>query len=506
MISLQTAQLRSLDQQAGDAGVSIIELMANAAKGIYEVMQDKNLLKRVLIICGSGNNGGDGLALAALYHDRFERVSVLYGSKKAPVGEAARYYYELCERQSLIIRGGAEIIQRYQQDFDVLLDALFGIGLSRNIEEPYLSMIEAMNQTAKTVIAIDMPSGVDADDGSIKGAAVKADITVSLVASKPGHWLYPGYLHVGELLVKKIGIPVEWIEKTIPAMHVIDEEILKRLLPVRYAHSHKGSYGKLLGIGGSQEMTGAILMAGEAALRSGCGMCTLAVPEHMQPWVPLYLPECMSIPLPQAGMVLSLSAAEFLKPRLANYDGLFCGCGGGRSDSYTEMVRMVLESDLPCVIDGDGIFALQYLRAELSKRASIIITPHVKEMTYLIDQSIEEIIQNPMNAAACFCEQYPNAVLVLKSERPLIAYQQERYLCVQGNHALAKGGSGDMLCGIIASFFGQGLSALQAAVLGCGIHAYTAHLLIQETSARTILPHDLSAYLGKVFSALEEAV
>lgn len=503
MISLQAASLRQIDRRAEEQGISMIELMGNAAEGIYEVMRDKNLKKRVLILCGAGNNGGDGLALAALFHERFERVSVLYVSKHPPISEAAQYYYELCEKQNLLIHGGAEIVQRYQRDFDVLVDGLFGIGLSRDIDEPYASIIDAVNQSSQTVLAIDLPSGINSDDGTIKGCAVKADLTVTFVASKPGHWLYPGYMHSKEVLVKDIGIPCDWIEEVHPVFQVIDETILKQLLPVRQAHSHKGSYGKLLGIGGSQEMTGAILMAGEAALRSGCGMCTLAVPEHMQPSVPLYLPEFMSIGLPQTGMVLSASAAELLKSRLADYDVLFCGCGGGRSDSYTEMVRIVLESNQLCVIDGDGIYALQFLREELLKRDRIIVTPHVKEMTYLIDQSIEEITKNPLYAADCFCERFPNAVLVLKSERPLIAYQQERYLCVQGNHALAKGGSGDVLCGLTASFLGQGLSPFHAAILGCGIHAYTAHLMVQEGSARSILPHDISTYLNKVFSTFE---
>lgn len=503
MISLPAASLRQIDRRAEEHGISMIELMGNAAKGIYEVMREKNLMKRVLILCGAGNNGGDGLALAALYHERFERVSVLYVFKHPPISEAAQYYYELCEKQNLLLHGGAEIIQRYQRDFDVLVDGLFGIGLSRDIDEPYASIIDAVNQSSQTVLAIDLPSGINSDDGTIKGCAVRADLTVTFVASKPGHWLYPGYMYSKEVLVKDIGIPRDWIEAVRSTFQVIDEAILKQLLPVRQAHSHKGSYGKLLGIGGSQEMTGAILMAGEAALRSGCGMCTLAVPEHMQPSVPLYLPEFMSIGLPQTGMVLSASAAERLKPRLADYDVQFCGCGGGRSNSYTEMVRMVLESKQPCVIDGDGIYALQFLREELLKRDQIIITPHVKEMTNLIDQSVEEITENPLHAADCFCERYPNAVLVLKSERPLIAYRQERYLCVQGNHALAKGGSGDVLCGLTASFLGQGLSPFHAAILGCGIHAYTAHLMVQEESARSILPHDISTYLNKVFSTFE---
>lgn len=503
MICLLAAQLHQLDQRSMMHGISTIELMGNAAKGIYEVMRDKHLMKRVMIICGAGNNGGDGLALAALYHESFEQVRVLYAAKQAPISEATRYYYKLCENQNLLIHGGADVVRHLQQDYDVIIDGLFGIGLSRDVGEPYASVIEAVNRSPQTILAIDLPSGINSDDGKVKGCAVKADLTVTFVASKPGHWLYPGYLYSKEVLVKEIGIPRSWIEAVCPALHVIDEADLKKLLPIRHSHSHKGSYGKLLGIGGSQEMTGAILMAGEAALRSGCGMCTLAVPEHMQPSVPLYLPEFMSIGLPQEGMTISKAAVQYLQPRLAAYDVIFCGCGGGRSDSYTDLVRIVLDSKTACVIDGDGIYALQYLREELLMRDQIVVTPHVKEMTYLIDQSIDKIIEDPLHAADCFCERYPNAVLVLKSERPLIAYKQERYLCAWGNHALAKGGSGDVLCGLIASFIGQGLDPFHAAILGCGIHAYTAHLIIQDCNARSVLPHEISAYLKYSFTSLE---
>ena len=237
MISLPAASLRQIDQRAEEQGISMIELMGNAAKGIYEVMRDKNLMKRVLILCGAGNNGGDGLALAALYHECFERVSVLYVSKHPPISEAAQYYYELCEKQNLLLHGGVEIVQRYQRDFDVLVDGLFGIGLSRDINESYASIIDAVNQSSQTVLAIDLPSGINSDDGNIKGCAIKADLTVTFVASKPGHWLYTGYMYSKEVLVKDIGIPRDWIEEVHPAFQVIDEAILKQLLPVRQALS-----------------------------------------------------------------------------------------------------------------------------------------------------------------------------------------------------------------------------------------------------------------------------
>ena len=503
MLSLKAEQFRDIDQAAVSKGVSVETLMSRAASQVYAVMKKKRIDKRVLIICGSGNNGGDGFALAAIHHQQFESVKIVYPSDHEPTSVAAKYFYEQCKQLNLFISSEQAIVSLHE--YDVIVDAMFGTGLSRTVKEPYASLIHYINASNHFVLAVDVPSGINSDDGHVMGVAIKADLTVTFVRSKPGLWLYPGSQYAGKMLVSDIGITIHDEDYLDHSLQIIDEEALCQRLPNRSLHSHKGSYGKLLGIGGSSQMGGAIFMAAEAALRSGCGMCTVAVPSIIQPQVCTYLPELMSIALPQNGLNMIEEAVTLMESQLSAYDVIFAGNGAGRSDAVRSMIKLVLSTNQPCVIDGDGIYALQNLNKALSKRDHIVVTPHLKEMTYLIDWKLEDIIEHPQQAADCFCETYPNVVLVLKSERPLIAYKQSRWLCVQGNDALAKGGSGDVLCGMIASFMGQGLSPIDSAVLGCGVHASCAKETVKTHSSRFVLPRDIIHTLDEVFQRLEKA-
>ncbi len=473
-------------------------LMEHAAHEVYLKMK-LSLFKtsRIGIVCGSGNNGGDGFALARLlYLDGYDVSLYFVGNLDRFTSDAA-INYQACV--ALEIPFVEDI-----KGFTVIVDCLFGTGLCRDIQGDYAKLIHTINDSNAYVVSIDIPSGIDCDTGKVLGCAIQADITYTMQCGKIGLYVYPGRLYSGKVEVVDIFIPKSLIEECESQMHLIEKKEMVKMLPNRQTHSHKGTYGKVLCIGGSLGMNGAISMTAKSAMHSGCGMITCAVPESIANLVAGVVMECMTIVLPDKEGHIAIDAVEVLKPRINDYDVILVGCGIGRSEDIVALLRVVLDSNALVVIDADALYAYEKIMKEYAHRKQVILTPHMKEFAAIYHVDVKDVVENSVRYALSFAKEYPETTLVLKSETTLIVKQDQLYVNTYGNSGLAKGGSGDVLAGIIAGMLAQKKEALSSACLGVFLHAYSADILVKKKSEYSLCPSDIIEILDELLHTLEE--
>lgn len=505
-VSVET--MRKMDETAVRTfGIPSSILMEHAAMALCSYfLQQVDKSRHILILCGPGNNGGDGFALARLlvqegYLHVQLHCKVTYGQmsqEEAIFAKIAESYGIPCSHSEQL-----EDIKALLEDADIVVDALFGTGLSRNLTGFYDQLILQVNLANAYVISIDIASGIHGDSGSIMGCAIQADITLTFESYKLGQILYPGSAYSGRILPLAIQMPPV-IEQQAEGLLVLEDALVRELLPQRCAHSHKGTYGKALMIGGSKAMHGAITMAAKAALRSGIGTLTLFVPDCISLLLASKLEESMIISAASEDGCFGREAILALKRILSQYDMIIIGNGMGRNEVTKALVETVLESDRPCILDGDALYEAGKLLPALKRPYPTILTPHVKEMSYLSGHTIQNIQQDPLFVLNEFLQNYPHTTIALKDAHTIIADAHQMYVNLAGNHALAKGGSGDVLCGILAGLFGQSKDALHAAACAVYVHALTADLLITDEDANSILPNDLIAALSRTYQILRE--
>lgn len=481
-------------------------LMKRAAQGIKDRMDVLQMReKRILILCGPGNNGGDGFALATLLHqDAYHAITLVCRAPFAAMAKDVAFYAKMANACGIAIHQDMTIksLQVLLACHDVVVDALFGIGLSRDITGVYAQCIQCINEAKRYVISVDIASGIDADTGCVKAQAIRADETITFACRKQGQLLYPGSMHSGSVHVVDIGIPLKAYQN-VTYSTVLDDEIAHALLPKRQAHSHKGSYGKVLLIGGSLRMHGALTLCAKSMLRSGVGMLTLFVPETIAMLQAYKVEECMLLPAPAKDGFFAQEANACLQQHMHAYDMFVIGNGMGRSAACEALVCSVLQSDRPCILDGDALYLCAHHMDLLQKRtAPTILTPHPKEMSYLTGKLVQDIVSQPFHIAALFAKEYPHVVLALKDQYTIVAHQLCTYVNIAGNNALAKGGSGDVLCGIIAGLFAQGKDGIGAAATGVYVHACCGDEACTQSDANSILPSDLLLYVGAIFKRI----
>ena len=477
-------------------GISSIQLMEQAGRQLFYTMSEMvSKDDHILIVCGSGNNGGDGYVLARLLDANGYKVELLALETKQ-LHKDCQINLELCTNLNLhfVTEIGTPT---------VIVDAIFGTGLSRYIEGKYKTIIEEMNTSDAKVISIDIPSGIDSKSGKVLGVAVEADVSLSLQTGKIGMYLYPGRIYSGKIRVLDIGIPNKLMEEVDSNIYLTDKEMMKSFLPKRSVHSNKGSYGKVLCVGGSTNMSGAISLAAIAALRSGCGLLSCAIPESIREVVATNVLESMYLPLPEKDGQISKKATMVLKDEIENYNCILIGCGIGRSKDIVEVLRGLLDSEVPLLIDADALFALKEILPQYKNRKHLIITPHIKEFSRLIDVDVHKIVEDPITYGLQFTKMYPNITLVLKSETSFVIQGKSVYINTYGNNGLAKGGSGDVLAGIIIGLYAQKQNELEAAVLGMFLHAYSADLLLKKQTFYSILPSDIFKEIDVIIKGLE---
>lgn len=478
-------------------------LMERAAYKVFEyliTLPDE----KVIICCGGGNNGGDGLALASqLFLWSNKEVKVILLAEPKGLSQDATTYYAMCKALGIAMfsyEGNVEVCHEFIKEADILVDALFGTGLSKKIIGKYEEVIGQINDCKKAhKVSIDIPSGIACDTGKVLGSAVQADVTITFECLKVGICIFPGILYAGKVKVVDIGIPSELKEKMSTKIETIDEKTWELNLPPRQFRSNKGTYGKALIIGGAKGMAGAITLAAKACMKIGAGLVSVAVPECVYPIVEQSIWEVMTIGCKDRNGYLSEGAVEEIKAQLKKCDVIGMGPGIGRVSAIEKIIQVVLEEDKPCVIDADGLYAIKpYLDKLKNRRAATILTPHPGELSYLIDKPINEIMENSLTICESFAKKY-KVTLVLKLERTIVATEDKLFINRTGNSGLAKGGSGDVLTGIIVGLLAQGANSLEAAKMGVYGHGKAADLMIQSKGSYALLPTDLYEGIEKLF-------
>ncbi len=494
---VNAATMQSLDRRTiQELGLPSLVLMERASLGITEQILATGKLSNLQILAGTGNNGGDGLAIARLLHNQGHQVKVwLLGddAKRTPDNQTQ---LEICRRLGIVLEPVLEIPTQELQTASLILDALFGVGLSRELTGDWAAFIQAANASPAYKVAVDISSGLQADTGAVLGTAFKADLTVSCALPKWAHLLDQALEYVGQLEVVDIGIPPQYLEQLTET--VLDRDAAKAWKPgPRAKNSHKGSFGSLAIIGGSLGMSGAARMASEAALQTGVGLVFLFVPASIQDQLAVALPEVQVVPLPETAGQLAPEALEILLRRLENMDAILLGPGIGRGDSVGELLKQLLPAlKQPLVIDADGLWHLANQAGPFEQ--PVILTPHPGELARLVGHQTKDIQADRVGAARAAAQAF-HAVMLLKGARSLIAAPDDRvWFNAGGNPGMARGGMGDVLAGLCAGLLTQGLKPEAAAGLATYWHALAGDTVAED------LP-ETAVTIQRLLAALPEA-
>lgn len=480
--SMQTIDRRAIE----GLGVPGLTLMEKAGEKCVESIiatYGGEPARKVAVVAGKGNNGGDGYVITRLLRERGWQVALLILARREEIsGDAGTNLGRLSE-SSLAFCPKPEVLLRYVsqlREADIIVDAIFGTGLKSTVRGVYAAAVGLINEAGKPVVAVDIPSGIDANSGKVLGCAVKADLTVTFAFAKIGHILYPGAEFAGRVHVADIGIPPEAAAE-VPSVDFLDSTAIMPLLPRRRRDSHKGNYGHCLIIAGSTGKTGAAAMTANSAVRTGAGLVTLAIPARLNPVLEIKTTEAMTFPLPDGnqGRIGEVPLPP-LEELLAGRNALALGPGIGMHHETSRVVRRLVEEvSLPMVIDADGLNAISEDPSVLSRKGSdqIILTPHPGEMARLARMNIAEVEADRIGVARKFAAKY-RVCLVLKGARTVIATPAgEIALNGSGNPGMASGGMGDVLTGILVALLAQGLSASDASRLGVFVHGLAADLV-----------------------------
>ncbi len=480
----------------GSYQVPSLVLMERAALETAAVIKEEKIdAGRTLVVCGCGNNGGDGLALARLlFLEKNEVTVVLVGDERKATEETAR--------QLAILRAYKIEVKRElpgQDDATLVVDALFGIGLSRNLEGQYADVVREMNRRRGTKLAIDIPSGVDASSGALLGETFRADITVTFAYGKRGHYLWPGASVCGKVFVRRMGIEEEsWLGE-VPSLAAYTKKELAKL-PPRRSHTNKGSYGKLLLIAGSVNMAGASVLAARAAYAAGCGLVRVYTPEENRVILQTAVPEAILTTYAAKG-----AGWEKLAEALQWADVVVLGPGVGRGKEMADTVKYVTENAaVPMILDADALNLMAENRGLFDKiHTDVVVTPHLGEMGRLCDKTILEIQSNIIGTAEEFAAKY-HVVCALKDARTIVSLPDgQSFLNLSGNNGMATAGSGDVLAGIIGALAAQGLSVGEAAPLGVFLHGMAGDEICKETGTYGMMAEDLVAGIKIVLRKAE---
>lgn len=501
---LTASQMRELEQLAiQEYGIDSLILMENAARSFCDVLEQEtgpSAGKSIAVFCGKGNNGGDGFAISRHLYNRGANVTVVAGFKPEELKQDAKKNFEIITRMGLTVLPLSKIKTRR---FDLMVDALFGTGFSGEPTGACAEMIAAINAGGCPVIAVDMPSGADASSGSVAGACVNAHVTVTFAVAKPGQFLYPAKADCGKVVVTDISIPRHLTMSFPSAYHTLDASLASRL-PRRNENSHKGTFGKVLVFAGSVGMSGACVMAATAAMKTGAGMVTAAVPRALIDVLGSHFTEVMTLPLPTEGEALAKTAAGIIEEKLKTQNVLLAGCGLGTADATKKTLLSVISAcDKPIVLDADGINMLKgHIHVIKNKAVPAVLTPHPLEFSRISGHSMEYIQKDRPGAARDFAKEF-GVVLVLKGADTVVAHPDGRiYICPQSNSGLAKAGSGDVLSGVIASLLAQGASPETAANLGVYLHSRAGMLARKLHGPYSMTASDLLAALPEAIELL----
>ncbi len=482
-------------------------LMERAALAVSDEIKkqfkDPSKTNTILSVCGCGNNGGDGLTVARLLYLAGYRVEVLLPMGTEKMTAETRAQYETIRQYQI-----PEITELPEStSYAVIIDALFGIGLSREIGGNLYKLVEKLNQIPAYRIAVDIASGISADTGAIQGIAFDADTTVTFGFAKYGQLFYPGAEYTGRLIVADIGIDTYSFLEQKPFGFYLKPEDIHAMLPERHAYSNKGSYGKVLIVAGSKDMAGAAYFSAKAAYYSGCGLVRILTAKENRQILLTKLPEAIITTYDADTDDMTECIAQ-LDDCMNWADSVLIGPGLGTSPNAKILVAKVLSyAGKKIVFDADALNILSKNLTMLKEsKANKIITPHLGEMSRLTGRPVIQIQQTLSETAAAFAIEY-QTICVLKDARTVIcAPDKTIYLNTTGNHGMATGGSGDVLAGLTAGFFAKSENAMQTAVLSCYLHGAAGDAAAQQKGMYSMTASDILEMLPVVIQAADGGI
>lgn len=507
MLLVTAEEMREIDRRTiEEVGIPGVVLMENAgsqvARKIKEVIGDKRA--NIIVLSGHGNNGGDGFVTARhLGNNGYHVETWVIGDMKKCSEENLNHFHSLVHsgyKVKFWHDDGDELLREKLRNADVIVDALLGTGVVGALREPIRSLISFINHNTNALkIAVDMPTGVNSNTGEVVDTAFKAAYTVTFGYPKLGQLLYPGAEYIGELVVADISIPPS-VVKTLSLKHyAITKETVQPLLPIRHPNSHKGNYGHTLIFGGSKNMPGAPTLAALASLRSGSGLTTLAVPKSIQPMVFSRIPEAICMGLKEAKGYFALDSLEGLDWE-REYTAIGVGPGIGNWEQGFEWLGLLFKvASMPMVIDADGLNLLSKDLSILLKREyPTILTPHPGEMARLLQKDTAYVTKNRVSVSKDFAMKY-GVYLVLKGAHTIIATPDgEIFINTTGGPELAKGGSGDVLTGMVTGLLAQKIPEKEALMLAVYLHGLAGNLASSPSNYST-LATDVIENIGLAF-------
>lgn len=472
------------------------------------VEKDKKKCANILLLCGKNNNGGDGFCASRFLSELSPTIAECY-EEGSTLSQDAQTYAQVAHKMEVpfvnIYHMPKEEITALFSRFDLIVDAIYGTGFSGEIRyEPIKTIIECVNESTLPVISVDVPSGVDSATGAISTPCIHANLTVTFAAMKMGLMLYPGHEKCGQITLADIGMPPAAIKAITPAAFITDDEFIETHLPKRFAQSHKGSYGRALCIGGSENMKGSIIMSAKAALLVGAGLVKLASIGSICDATVTVAPELLTMALRQGeeGGIDQCSAASLLEEANGSA-AIAIGPGMGVFSDTGALIRELMTASVPVVADADALNILaQDLSLLKNKGIPRIITPHEMELARLVQKDISYVRQNKIACAEHLAKEY-GIIVVAKGAHTIIATPDKTYLNPTGNPGMSTAGSGDVLTGMIVSLLAQGCPADVAAVLGVYLHGKCGDVASQTCGYMSQIASDLLRAIPKVLSNYE---
>ncbi len=519
---LTPAQIQELDRRTvAECSIPSLSLMQKAGEGvasaIMDVLRKRNLPPRVGIFTGKGNNGGDGFCAAWVLasHGISCKVFALFPPRE--LTKDAAYYYRKAnasKKVKIISVATGYLLQKYIpqiQDCAVVVDAIMGTGFRGRPEGIIAEAIDHINSANGFILAVDVPSGLDAATGKAQ-LSVVADLTVTMGFCKTGFLMEDAMNHVGSLHVVDIGIPARLSNSVSASFQLLDRHLVRNLLPRRLRISHKGNYGHLLIVGGACGMSGAAILSGKAALRTGSGLVSVACPASSQPIVAASCPEIMTLALPENSQrTASAAAVKTLKDAVhsGRFDAVVLGPGLGRNKDTEELTSAILrEFDVPLVVDADALYAIAQTHLDLrhAKSKKIILTPHLGEFARLVGHNVDDVRNHLWENVAQYAQKIQHTVAAKSYITYITGPGPESLISTAGNPGMATAGMGDVLSGVIGSFLGQGFSPTAAAAAGAFVHGSAGDLAAEIKGYHGLIASDVIEAIPNAINNLQTVV
>ena len=505
-------EMKEIDRHTiEEIGIPSMVLMERAGLSVVRRIKDRFSIEHpVTVVAGGGNNGGDGLVIARELLRAGYGVKTFLLSPEDKLSPDCRAQIDILKKLNIKVNINKSPTAKDLKD-SVVVDAIIGTGLNRTLRENLIDIVKLINSNAMYVFSVDIPTGISSDNAQIMGDAVMADETVTFGLPKIGHLLPPGAEYTGILHVEDIGFPPHLTDSDSLTLELVEEALVQDLITERASDTHKGDYGHVLVVGGSVGKTGASLMTARAALRSGAGLVTIALPEPAAEVLMGSVLEEMMLPLPSNldGTIAENALDKILDFVHARADVLAIGPGLGRNLETWKMVReLVRVSPVPMVVDADGLNALSEIGYDGIKgllgrmRSPVVLTPHIGEIVRLTGIKKDELLSNRLGVSAQFSVD-TGAVLVLKGAPTLVSTPEGRqFINSTGNPGMATAGSGDVLTGIVASLIGQSLRPEEAAIAGVYIHGLSGDIASERLTEYSMTAGDLIRFLPEAFKRL----